>query len=126
MDTPTLIRYIFVGGTTGLIFLCLTWFLVDGLHWHVTLGSSIALFLACTYNYLLHYHWTFSSNAPHGWALVKYVLVVLGALIVNALVMHFGVKVLAIHYLMVQLLASLMVGAWSLSFSYLWVFVRRI
>lgn len=124
-DAPKLLRFILVGGSTAAVLLGLTWLFVDGLHLHVTLGSSFALILSGIYNYTLHYYWTFSSDVPHGWVLVKYLLMCMGALIINGLVMHFGVKILPIHYLVVQFLANVLVAAWSFCASSFWVFRRR-
>jgi putative flippase GtrA len=46
----------------------------------------------------------------------------LGGLVINGLVMYLGVTVLSVHYLMVQLLASVMLVLWSFTISFLWVF----
>jgi putative flippase GtrA len=125
-DLGQLPRFVLVGGSSGVLLLGLTWLFVDGLHAQVILGSSIAVILTGLYNYSLHYYWTFSSDTPHGWVLVKYLLMCLGALVVNGLVMHFGVKVLPVHYLVVQFLANVAVAVWSFSISSLWVFARKI
>lgn len=126
VNVPRLIRFLVVGGSSTVVFLGLTWLFVDGLHLRVILGSSIAASLTVLYNYCLHFYWTFSSDIPHGRVLIKYVLMCLGALIVNGIVMHFGVKMLQVHYLVVQFLANVAVAAWSFSISSLWVFARRI
>jgi|TARA_R110002072_G_scaffold183613_3_gene339786 putative flippase GtrA len=99
--------------------------MVDGLHLHVVLGSTIAVILASLYNYCLHYYWTFSSDTSHGFVLIKYLLMCLGGLVINGLVMYFGVTVLSVHYLMVQLLASVMLVLWSFTISFLWVFSSK-
>ena len=125
VETPRLIRFILAGGSSSVVLLGLTWLFVDGLLLQVTLGSSIALILTGLYNYSLHYYWTFSSDAPHGWVLIKYLLMCLGALIINALVMHFGVMVLPVHYLVVQFVANVALTAWSFTLSSLWVFARK-
>ena len=125
VNVPRFIRFLFVGGSSTVVFLGLTWLFVDGLHLRVILGSSIAAILTVLYNYCLHFYWTFSSDIPHGRVLVKYVLMCLGALIVNGIVMHFGVEMLQVHYLVVQFLANVAVAAWSFSISSLWVFARR-
>jgi putative flippase GtrA len=125
VDVSRLIRFILVGGSSAVLALGLTWFFVDRLHLQVILGSTIAVSLTALYNYCLHYYWTFSSDAPHGWVLVKYLLMCLGALIVNGLVMNIGVMELQIHYLIVQLLASVAVVVWSFSISSLWVFAEK-
>jgi len=36
--------------------------------------------------------------------------------------MHFGVKLLPVHYLVVQFLASVVLVLWSFIISFLWVF----
>ena len=119
---PKLVRFILVGGSTSIVCLVLIWLMVDGLHLHVVLGSTIAVILASLYNYCLHYYWTFSSDTSHGFVLIKYLLMCLGGLVINGLVMYFGVTVLSVHYLMVQLLASVMLVLWSFTISFLWVF----
>lgn len=124
-DAPRLIRFVLVGGSSTVLAISLTWLFVDGLHLYVTLGSTIALTLTALFNYSLHYYWTFTSDAPHGWVLIKYLLMCLGALVVNALVMHFGVMLFSVHYLYVQLVANVAVTLWSFSISSLWVFPTR-
>ena len=125
VEAPKLVRFIFVGASSAAVLLGLTWLFVDGLHLQVILGSSIAVILTGLYNYSMHYYWTFSSDTPHGWVLIKYFLMCLGALLVNGLVMHLGVKMLPVHYLIVQFLAGGAVAAWSFSVSSLWVFSER-
>ena len=119
---PKLVRFILVGGSTSTVCLVLIWLMVDGLHLHVVLGSTIAVILASVYNYCVHYYWTFSSDTSHGFVLIKYLLMCLGGLVINGLVMHFGVQVLPVHYLVVQLLASVALVLWSFIVSFLWVF----
>jgi putative flippase GtrA len=122
---PKLVRFILVGGSTSIVCLVLIWLMVDGLHLHVVLGSTIAVILASLYNYCLHYYWTFSSDTSHGFVLIKYLLMCLGGLVINGLVMYLGVTVLSVHYLMVQLLASVMLVLWSFTISFLWVFSSK-
>jgi putative flippase GtrA len=122
IDPRRLTRYILVGVSSAVVLLGLTWLFVDGLHLPVILGSTIAVTLTALYNYCLHYYWTFSSNTPHGLVLVKYLVMAAGAILVNALIMHFGVKMLSIHYLIVQFLANIAVVTWSFTVSSLWVF----
>lgn len=121
-DAGKFARFVFVGVSSSLVFVGLTWLFVDGLHLHVTLGSTIAFVLTSLYNYTLHYYWTFTSNTPHGWVLVKYLIMLAGAAVVNALTMHFGVMFLPIHYLLIQVLSNLAVTLWSFCLSSLWVF----
>lgn len=125
VDAPRFIRHLLVGGTSAVLLLGLTWLFVDGLKLQVVLGSSFAVILTGLYNYSMQYHWTFSSDAPHGGVLVKYLLMCVGILIINGLVMHFGVKVLLLHYLVVQFLANVAMTLWSFSIGSLWVFRQK-
>ena len=120
-----LIRFVLVGGSSTALAIGLTWLFVEVFHLHVTLGSTFALTLCALYNYSMHYYWTFNSNAPHGLVLIKYLLMCMGALMVNALVMHIGVLLLPLHYLLVQLVACGAVTLWSICLSALWVFPAR-
>jgi putative flippase GtrA len=122
LDLPLLRRFVFVGGSTAALCLGLTWALVEGLAMDTTIASTIALLVAVCYNYVLHYHWTFGSEAPHGVVLLKYLAMCVGALVVNALVMEVGVQVTSVHYLAVQIVAAGMVALWSLTISATWVF----
>ena len=121
---PTFVRHILVGGSSAVLLLGLTWLFVDGLTFPVIMGSTIAVTLTGLYNYTMQYHWTFSSDAPHGTVLVKYLLMCLGILIINAGVMYLGVKVLEIQYLIVQLAANVAITLWSFTVGALWVFAR--
>lgn len=118
-------RFVFVGGTTALLYFGLTYVVVEGFSQQATIASSAAYLIAAGYNYLLHYHWTFATNAPHGEVLVKYLLTCAGGVVLNGLVMHFGVLLLPVHYMVVQLLAAGVVICWSLVVSMLWVFARK-
>ena len=118
------LRFIFVGGSTALLYLVLVYFMVDVLGIQVMLASTLMCIAAACYNYLMHYHWTFTSNAPHGMVLVRYLLMVTGAILINGLIMHFGTMFSTAHYLVIQLVAALALICWSLSVSSLWVFRR--
>lgn len=117
-----LLRFLFVGGSTTVIFFGLTYVLVEVAGLHVTLASTLACIIAVCYNYLLHYHWTFVTDAPHGLVLVRYLLMCAGAVLINALVMHFGVKWSNTNYMVVQVVATLALTCWSFTVSSIWVF----
>jgi putative flippase GtrA len=117
-----ILRFLFVGGSTALIFFGLTFGLVEGLHLSAVLASTFACFIAVCYNYSLHYHWTFASETPHGLALIRYLVMCVGGILINGLIMYFGTKQETVHYMIVQLVAGLSLVCWSLSLSYFWVF----
>jgi putative flippase GtrA len=119
------LRFAFVGGSSGVLYLVFVFVLVDGLGMQVTLASTLVCITAGAYNYLMHYHWTFASDAPHGIVLIRYLLMIVGAVLINGLIVHFGVMFSTAHYLLIQLVAALTLVLWSLSVSSLWVFRQR-
>jgi putative flippase GtrA len=120
-----LLRFVFVGGSSGLLYLGLVFVLVDVLGVQVTLASTLVCVAAAVYNYLMHYHWTFASDAPHGMVMVRYLLMIAGAVLINGLIVHFGTMFSSVHYLVIQVIATVALACWSLSVSSLWVFRRR-
>lgn len=108
-----------------MLFLGLTFVLVEGAGLQGTLASTIGLVTAICYNYLLHYHWTFDSEAPHGSVLVKYLLMCGGGVLLNALVMQLGLESLPIHYMLIQLLSAAVLTGWSICVSMFWVFNNK-
>ena len=125
INCQVVLRFLFVGGTTAVLQFGLVLVLVECLALHITTASTAAYILVGFYNYLLHYHWTFATDAPHGLALVKYLLTCVGGLVLNGLVMHAGVMLLPVHYMVVQFFAFAIVVCWSLCISTFWVFSRK-
>ncbi|MDG2273569.1 MAG: GtrA family protein [Halioglobus sp.] len=121
-DFPFLMRFILVGGGTGLLFLGLVYAQVEGIGMYPTLASTIACIIALCYNYLMHYHWTFASDAPHGKVFIRYCIMCAGAVVLNGLIMHFGLILTSIHFMFLQLLAGGAMTLWSLGMSFFWVF----
>jgi len=115
-------RFVLVGGSTGVLYFGLTYGLVERFAIDTTIASTFALLLAVCYNYVLHYHWTFSPKAPHGIVLLKYLAMCVGAILLNAIVMELGVSNASLHYLLAQIIATVMVILWTLSISSIWVF----
>lgn len=124
-DLSLLLRFLLVGGSTALLFLGLTFVLVEGPALNATLASTIACVTAICYNYVLHYHWTFVSDAPHGSVLVRYLVMCAGGILLNGLVMYFGLVAMSIHYMVMQVIAAVALASWSLCVSSLWVFKRN-
>lgn len=121
-DFSLIARFALVGGSTGLLYMGLTYALVEGMSMNATLASTISTVTTICYNYVLHYHWTFASDAPHGRVLARYLTMCVGAVLINALVMLFGIEMLSVHYLIVQFFAGLAITCWSIVASTLWVF----
>lgn len=121
-DLALVVRFVFVGSSTAAISLGLIYLLVEFGGMHTTPASFVAASTATVYNYFMHYHWTFSTDAPHGAVLVKYLAMCTGAVVLSTLIMHFGVPLTGLHYLVIQAAAVVAVVLWSLTLSSLWVF----
>lgn len=117
-----ILRFLFVGGSTAFIFLGLTLGLVEGLKLSAVLASTIACIIAVSYNYLLHYHWTFESDAAHRLVLTRFLLMGVGGILLNGMIMYFGTLQNTVHYIVVQFCSGLAMVCWSLCLSYFWVF----
>ena len=126
INTSQLLSYVFVGGTTGIVYLGSTFVFVEVLTLKVTLASTIGTVVAICYNYLMNYHWTFSSDAPHGLVLAKFLAMCAISLLLNGLVMHFGQLVTGFHYMLIQFFAGIVMAFWNLLASYFWVYKKRV
>ena len=122
LDARQISRFLLVGASTTALYFGILLAGVELLALPITLASSVACIIAIIYNYLLHYRWTFASEAPHGVVLGRYLLMNLGGLMINGSIMYFGVPMLGVHYLWVQLLAAALMIGWTLTLSSLWVY----
>ena len=114
-----------VGLSTAALNLGLMFALVEGPALQVTLASTITCIVVICYNYFLHYHWTFASDAPHGRVLVRYLVMCAAGIIINALIMHIGVIVMGFQYMLVQIVSGVVLVCWSISMSSIWVFKKN-
>jgi putative flippase GtrA len=121
-DYSLLFRFLIVGGSTAAIFFGLTFILVETLDIATVLASTIACATAICYNYLLHYHWTFASDSPHGLTVIRYLFMSACGLLINGLIMQFGTSLAITHYMVVQIIAGFAMVCWSICMSYFWVF----
>ncbi len=119
-----LLRFFIVGGSTGFLFLGIGYMLAETAGIQVIVASSIAFTIAIFYNYVLHYYWTYASDAPHGMALIRYLIMCAGAMCLNGLVMHLGLLLTSLHYIALQLLAGIAIISWTLTISFFWTFHR--
>ena len=124
-NTYILIRYAAVGGSTAALFFGSTLVLVNIFALNVILGSTISCIIAICYNYLMHFHWTFKAEAPHGLVLVKYLIMCVVGILLNGLVMQFGQQFAELHLLVLQFIGGLVLLGWNLLASYFWVYNNR-
>ncbi|OWW19320.1 GtrA family protein [Noviherbaspirillum denitrificans] len=85
-------------------------------------ASAAGALLGAVINYTLNYHFTFRSNKRHRESAAKFAVVATIGLLLNTLLMWLGVDVLHIHYLLAQVLTTLLLLLWSFSANRWWTF----
>jgi putative flippase GtrA len=70
------VRYLIAGGLSFIVDFGLLTLFKEVLAWPLWLSTATAFLLSFVFNYLVQRVFSFSSNAPHGVALVKYTLLV--------------------------------------------------
>ncbi len=90
--------------------------------WATTAGFMVGAVI----NYFLNYHLTFRSDKAHSETMLKFFIVALVGAGLNMIVMFFGVNVLALFYLLVQVAASFVVLLWTFAANKLWTFSENV
>lgn len=86
--------------------------------WATTAGFVVGALI----NYILNYHLTFRSDKAHRETMSKFFIVALVGAGLNMMIMFFGVDVLALFYLLAQVIASSVVLLWTFAANKLWTF----
>jgi putative flippase GtrA len=115
-------RYGLVGILGTLVYYTALWLLVEVFHVLVMVSTSIAFILVTIENYLLHYLWTFNSDASHQTAFPRFVLMNIIGFCLNWLIMYVGVHSLVLNYLWVQAVAIVVVVIWNYVLGAVWIF----
>lgn len=89
--------------------------------WATTAGFIVGALI----NYILNYHFTFRSDKAHREAMSKFFIVATVGAGINMLIMYFGVDILILFYLLVQVIASSVVLLWTFTANKLWTFAEN-
>lgn len=87
-----------------------------------TLASSIGFAVSAIGNYQLNYYFTFQSDRSHAHTGIRFAMIALSGLALNAGIMHVGATIVGIHYLGAQVLATLVVVGWTFFANRRWSF----
>lgn len=91
---------------------------------NAAIASAVGFVVSAWVNYLLNYHLTFASTQPHVEAASKFVGIAALGLIFNTIIMALGTHFLTVHYVLVQVVATVFVLVWNFTGNYLWSFRR--
>jgi len=90
-----------------------------------SIASSIGFAVGALVNYLLNYRFTFASDQQHAVALPKFFTIALMGFFLNGLIMTFGTRLFCVHYIFIQIFATLIVLIWNFTGNSLWTFKNR-
>lgn len=118
-------RFALVGGLcTGIQYALLA----VGVEWlglGAVTASTAGYLLSAIVNYLLNRRFTYGSNAPHKRLALRFVIVLVSGLALNALFMQLLHGYLQWHYVVAQLLATVGNLLWNFCAHRWWTFSRK-
>lgn len=116
------VRFLTIGSIVTVVHFGILVALVSSIEVSPTLASTAGFVVSATMNYLLNYTYTFRSTARHSAAILKFVLVALIGLSLNAALMKIGTDGLGSNYLFVQAVAIACVVVWNFLANKHWTF----
>lgn len=96
--------------------------LTEAAGWPPVWASTCGFAVGALINYYANYRYTFTSKRPHSAAAPRFFLVAAVGAIVNSAVMAFAIGTLGFHYLVAQVVATLLVLAATFLVNMLWTF----
>ena len=104
-----MVRFGIVGFVTFATFYTLVFVLVERVALDVLHATALSYIAAVLLNYGLHHGYTFAGATTHDYSVPRYLSVVFCGLALNQLLMYFGVNIVGLHYLVVQLAAMVVI-----------------
>ena len=96
--------------------------LVSGLGFDPVMSSATGAVVGALINYALNYRFTFQSSQQHTKTVWRFAVIAVLGLGLNTFFMWLGVTVLSLHYLLAQILTTLLVIFWSFTGNRWWTF----
>lgn len=119
-----LVRFGTVGVVTFAVFYALVFVLVEFVALDILYATALSYIAAVLLNYGLHHAFTFESATAHDYSIPRYLAVIVVGFAFNQALMYFGVRVVGLHYLLVQFTAMcIIVVANYLAFHW-WAFAK--
>lgn len=117
-----LIRFTLVGGIGTAAHYAVLILLVSSLLMHPVIGSTAGFLVGMVVNYLLNRHFTFTSQRSHREAFWRFGTVALAGIVINTAMMILLTVSLEYHYLLAQVIATILTLSWNFFGSRYWVF----
>jgi putative flippase GtrA len=119
------LRFAMIGATGTLAQYGVLWLGVDFLDWSPVWASALGYILGSMVNYILNYHFTFSSNASHVEAASRFYVVVGIGWLINTVLMALMTGWLTWNYWLAQILTTGVGLGWNFTGCKLWAFRHR-
>lgn len=117
-----LARFLGVGFISAIGHYGLLIVLVQGLWVAPVPASAAGALLGAGINYSLNYRFTFRSAKRHRDAVLKFAVVASAGLMLNTVFMWIGIELLGLHYLISQIITTVLVLIWSFLGNRYWTF----
>ncbi len=117
-----LVKFLLAGGTATAVQYATLVLLVELAALNPVFASVVGYTAGAVVNYLLNYYFTFLSNSRHLLTALKFAMVVLSGLGINALIMYTGIELLQLHYILSQAIATLLILVWNFFAHKLWTY----
>ena len=120
-----LIKFLGVGAiATGIQYVLLILFVEFDLLEPVA-SSALSYSISAVFNYFANYYITFTSDAKHRVAAVKFVVIASLGLALNTGMMYIMVALFDVQYLLAQVITTCIVLVWNFLSHKYWTFVRN-
>lgn len=122
LSARRLARYAVTGGLSAATHLGTLTLLVETALAPPVLASTVGFVLSIVVSYALQKRWVFASAARHSTALPRFLVAAVAAMLLNAAVLTVGTELLAVHYLLVQAVALVLIPVSNYLINALWTF----
>lgn len=99
--------------------------LVQVSHTDPVIATTTGFIIGALINYVLNYRITFNSNKEHREALTKFFSVAALGAVINGLIMSTGINLFAVHYLIIQVIATCFVLVLNFTANKYWTFANQ-
>lgn len=120
------IKFLGIGAIATIIQYVIFITLVEFTSLAVVLASALGYGISSIFNYLMNYHYTFSSDAKHKVASLKFTLVALVGLSLNSILMYLLVGLFEVHYIISQIIVTGVILVINFFAHKLWTFQTKI
>jgi putative flippase GtrA len=114
--------FVVVGGIATAAHYLLLVFLVQAFGVEPTVASTAGLILGAIVNYVLNYRITFRSRRAHMIAVPRFAVAATTGMFLNGLFVAVGVHVVALHYMIAQVISTGLILAWNFLINKYWTF----